>query len=66
MANYSFREKADVIFMYDRTNGNDREAARLYQESFPDQQQPSIKFLLHCINDLQRLARNNNKNNNIY
>ncbi|KAJ4431746.1 hypothetical protein ANN_20350 [Periplaneta americana] len=38
---YSFREQADIIFMYGRANGNGREAVRLYQMAFPDQRQPN-------------------------
>jgi len=55
-----------MIFMYGRANGNSREATRLYQGFFLDRQQQALKFLLHCISDLQRLialtetiARNN-------
>ncbi|PSN37062.1 hypothetical protein C0J52_26661 [Blattella germanica] len=38
---YSFREQADIIFMYGRANGNGREAVRLYQLAFPDRRQPN-------------------------
>lgn len=41
MAGYSFREQADMIFMYGRANGKGREAARLYQMEFPERRQPS-------------------------
>lgn len=37
---YSYREQADMIFIYGRANGNGREAARLYLEVFPYRQQP--------------------------
>ncbi|KAJ4437454.1 hypothetical protein ANN_17598 [Periplaneta americana] len=38
---YSFREQADIIFMYGRANGNGREAVQLYQMAFPDRRQPN-------------------------
>lgn len=38
---YSFREQADIIFMYGRANGNGREAVRLYQMAFPERRQPN-------------------------
>lgn len=44
MSNYSFREKADMIFMYGLANGNSTKAAELYRESFPNRQQPSNKM----------------------
>lgn len=36
MANFTFREQADMIFIYSRANGNGRAAARLYAEVYPD------------------------------
>lgn len=53
MANFTLREKADMVFMYGRANGNGREAARLYQESFPNRHQPNHKTFAALF---QRLA----------
>ena len=41
VAEYSFREQADMIFMYGRANGNGCEAARRYEMGFPDRRQQS-------------------------
>lgn len=43
MANYTFAEQHDMMFMYGAAWGNAREAARLYQEHFPNRNHPSHK-----------------------
>lgn len=43
MASYSNAEYADIHFMYGKGNGNAREASRLYQESYPNRQQPDFR-----------------------
>lgn len=40
MAGYPHSHQADMIFIYGKANGNGHLASRLYQESFPDRQQP--------------------------
>jgi hypothetical protein len=41
---YSAWEMADMHFMYDRANGNSREARRLYAEHYPQRRIPSHKL----------------------
>lgn len=40
MERFTFRELADMHFVYGTANGNGRGAARIYQERFPERNQP--------------------------
>lgn len=55
MSNYPYSHQADMIFIYGRADGNCYEAARLYQERFPNRQQPNPKSYAAVF---RRLAEN--------
>lgn len=55
MEPYSNEEYADMHFMYGRANGNAREAARLYQETYPGRRHPESRTFTRVH---QRLREN--------
>jgi hypothetical protein len=53
---YGNEEYADMHFMYGKANGNALEAARLYQEAFPHQRQPTVSYSQGYINGSKNMG----------
>ena len=59
MAEYTFAEYTDMIFLYGEARGNGRAARRLYQDRFPQRPTPS-HTLFAVIPQTPRTGRTRN------